>query len=147
LNPVRAGLVQDPGKYPWTSYPAYLGIKKTGMVDPGAILAQFSSQKGKAAEAYRNFMLGHLTDGHRQDLYKVEDQRFLGPEGFSAKVQRTANEKVRYIYDIPMAEIAVGVEKYFGISAILIGGLSRNREGALGRGIAGYLGGNLPGIP
>ena len=71
----------------------------------------------------------------------------MGPEGFSARVQRAANEKVRYIYDISMAEIVVGVEEYFGIGAGLIGGVNRNRMGALGRGIAGYLGRKLAGYP
>lgn len=147
LNPVRAGLVQDPLEYRWTSYSSYLGMEKTGIVNVDPILEQFSMEKGKAAEAYEKFVLEHIAAGHRQDLYKVEDQRFLGPEGFSGRVQCAAKEKVRYIYDIPMAEIVVGVEKYFGIGADLIGGLSRNREGALGRGIAGYLGRKLAGHP
>jgi putative transposase len=147
LNPVRAGLVQDPLEYRWTSYPSYLGMEERGIAEVEPILAQFSNEKGKAAEAYEKFVLEHIAAGHRQDLYKVEDQRFLGPEGFSARVQRAANEKVRYIYDISMAEIVVGVEEYFGISAGLIGGVNRNRMGALGRGIAGYLGRKLAGYP
>jgi putative transposase len=147
LNPVRAGLVQDPLEYRWTSYPSYLGMEKRGIAKVEPILVQFSNEKGKATEAYEKFVLEHIAAGHRQDLYKVEDQRFLGPEGFSARVQRAANEKVRYIYDISMAEIVVGVEEYFGIGAGLVGGVNRNRMGALGRGIAGYLGRKLAGHP
>ena len=147
LNPARAGLVQDPLEYRWTSYPSYLGMEKKGIVDVEPILAQFSIEKGKAADAYEKFVMEHIAVGHRQDFYKVEDQRFLGSEGFSERAQRGAKEKIRYIYDIPMGEIVVGVEKCFGIGGGLIGGLSRNREGALGRGIAGYLGRNLAGHP
>jgi chromosomal replication initiation ATPase DnaA len=90
-------------------------------------------------------VMERIAAGHRQDLYKVEDQRFLGPVGFSERVQRVANEKVRYIYDIPMGAIVDRVEQYFGIGPGVIGGLSRNRVGAWGRGITGYLGRKLAG--
>jgi putative transposase len=74
LNPVRAGLVQEPLGYRWTSYPSYLGMEKTGIVDAEPILARFSMEKGKGVRAYERFVMERIAAGHRQDLYKVEDQ-------------------------------------------------------------------------
>jgi REP element-mobilizing transposase RayT len=143
LNPIRAGLTQDPLEYRWSSYPSYVGREKREIVDRGPILSLFSTEVGKAAKAYEKFVLERMAEGHRQDLYKVEDQRFLGPEGFLEGIKRGEKEKVRYFYDLSMEEIVSGVEGVFGIAAGLIGGLTRNRVGAMGRGIAGYLGRKL----
>jgi len=111
------------------------------------VLAQFSSRRGKAIRAYEQYVLGHLGDGHQSEFYRVEDQRFLGSEGFSDSIERNAREKVEYIYDIPMGEIMTGVETCFGIPGGVIGGASRNRMGAWGRGIVSYPGRKLGRYP
>jgi hypothetical protein len=63
---------------------------------------------------------------HRSELNTVEDQGFLCLKGFPKKVPRSTKEKVRYIYDIPMDEIATDVESCIGIPEGVIEGLSRN---------------------
>jgi hypothetical protein len=50
-------------------------------------------------------VLDHMGDGHRGEFYKVEDQRFLGSEGFSDRIQRGAREKFEHIYDISLRDI------------------------------------------
>jgi hypothetical protein len=42
---------------------------------------------------YRRFVHEGLKDGHREDYYQVEDQRFLGAEKFAEKLKRKANEE------------------------------------------------------
>ena len=47
---------------------------------------------GKAA--YRNFVQEGLGEGHKEKYYEVEDQRFLGGEGFGETLRREAEGKV-----------------------------------------------------
>jgi len=147
LNPVRAGLVRHPMEYRWTSYGSYLNGGKMGIVDVEPVLGQFSAGKGKAVRAYERYVQEHMGDGHRGEFYKVEDQRFLGSEGFSDRIQRGAKEKVEHIYEISLGDMVDGVEMGFGIPVSVIRGMSRNRIGASGRSIVGYLGRKLAGYP
>ena len=89
----------------------------------------------------------HAELQHSIPNYKVEDQRFLGSEGFSDRIQRGAREKVEHIYDISLGDLVDGVEMGLGIPVSEIKGMSRNRIGASGRSIAGYLGRKLGGLP
>jgi putative transposase len=145
LNPVRAGLVRHPMEYRWTSYGSYLNGGKMGIVDVEPILRQFSADKGRAVQAYEQYVLDHIEDGHRGDFYKVEDQRFLGLEGFADKIQRGARERVEDIYAISLGDIVGEVEMRFGMPASVIRGMSRDRLGAFGRSIVGYLSRKLVG--
>ena len=147
LNPVRAGLVRHPMEYRWTSYGSYLNGGKEGIVDVEPVLGQFSAHKGKGVRAYEQYVVGHMGDGHRGEFYKVQDQRFLGSEGFSERIQRGVGEKGEHIYDISLGDIVEGVEMGLGIPVTVIKGMSRNRIGASGRSIAGYLGRKLGGYP
>jgi len=118
-----------------------------GIVDVEPVLGQFSGRKRKAVRAYEQYVLDHMGDGHRGEFYRVEEQRFLGPEGFSDRIQRGAKEKVEHIYEISLEDMMGGVEMDFGIPVSVIRGMSRNRMGTLGRSIVGYLGRKLGGYP
>lgn len=82
LNPVRAGLINDPNRYRWSSHRDYLrGESETGLaVDRG--LALWGSRRGQAMRAYRQFIRDGVTQGHRQEYYEVKEQRYLGDDGF-----------------------------------------------------------------
>ena len=41
-------------------------------------------------------MLDGITDGHRDDLYKVIDQRYLGDDGFVERVEEREPEKWKW---------------------------------------------------
>jgi len=58
-------------------------------------LGQFSTHKGKAVRAYEHqYVLDHIRDGSRGEFYKVEDQRFLGSEGFADGIQRESEKRL-----------------------------------------------------
>ena len=88
LNPVRAGLVDSPEDYPWSSHRIYLGVDKTGMIDPSFVLKQFSDGLSAARRSYESFVMEGSRQGRRDDLYKVSDQRILGDEAFRKEVFR-----------------------------------------------------------
>jgi REP element-mobilizing transposase RayT len=145
LNPVRAKLVKDPAEYPWSSYREYLKGGSGGLVDGSFVLSQFSGVKGRAIRAYERFVKGQMAVGHREDLYQVRDQRFLGDEGFVDRVVRERKDGLSYVYDISIQELVGRISSSFGISVATVCSMTRNREGAWGRGIVGYVGKKLCG--
>ena len=81
LNPVRAGVVERAGDWPWSSYRAVMG--KTGAPDWLAvedILALFHGQKGPARRAYARF----VADGVDVDPYADQTRAgLLGGDDFA----------------------------------------------------------------
>jgi len=56
-NPLRAGLVDHPKKYRWSSHRSYLSAKETwDWLHKQFILAMLASKPGKQRAAYRRFM-------------------------------------------------------------------------------------------
>jgi REP-associated tyrosine transposase len=82
LNPVRSGLVKEPGRYLYSGHKAYVEGKATEMIEPGPVLRMLG---GKAR--YREFVRDGIKDGHKEEYYEAEDQRFLGSAGFGEKLQ------------------------------------------------------------
>jgi len=94
LNPVRAGLVQRPQDYMWSSHGIYISVDKSGTIDPSLVLGQFSDDRAAARRSYRSFVMEEATQGRREDLYRVSDQRILGNETFQKQVYaRQGDEK------------------------------------------------------
>ncbi len=82
LNPVRAAMVKEPERYDYSGHRAYLEGKATEVIDPRKVLGLMG---GKAH--YRAFVRDGMEQGHQEEYYEVEDQRFLGAEGFGEKLQ------------------------------------------------------------
>jgi REP element-mobilizing transposase RayT len=140
LNPVRGKLVKDPSEYPWSSYREYLRGGKGGLVDSSFVLSQFSGVRARAIRDYVRFVENQIFVGHREDLYRVRGQRFLGGEDFVERVLRGRKDKPSYTYDLSIQELVAHVGSVFDISVETICSMSRNREGAWGRGMVGYVG-------
>jgi putative transposase len=145
LNPVRAGLVNDPMDYRYTSYGVYVKGEEDELVDTGFVLAQFSDTRDSAVRGYGRFVNDRIDQGHRKEFYEVRDQRFLGEDGFVEQVSRGHGEEDPFIYDITIVEIVSAVSSVLEISPDLIYSGSRNRQGALGRAVVGYVGRRLAG--
>ena len=57
LNPVRAGLVEDPAEWPWSSYRACAGLDfPPRFLALGELLALFAADPRDATNAYRDFV-------------------------------------------------------------------------------------------
>ena len=81
LNPVRAGAVERPGDWPWSSYRAIVGRKRPHpSLSTKWILKQFSGDRGKAQKEYRNFVLEGIGKG--SIWAGVKGQVFLGGVAF-----------------------------------------------------------------
>ena len=111
LNPVRAAMVKEPEQYLHSGHRAYLRGKATEVIDPRKVLGLLG---GKAR--YRGFIRDGLTEGHKEEYYEVEDQRFLGAEGFGEKLQ-DQHEGPRVKRRRPLDKVAEELCENIGIGA------------------------------
>ena len=88
LNPVRAGMVDAPEQWPWSSYRAMIGAApapKWLAVD--GLLSQFGSARDQARRRYRAF----VREGVGRDIWQgLRQQIYLGDEAFVKRVQAKA---------------------------------------------------------
>jgi putative transposase len=119
LNPVRAGIVEAPEEYPWSSHQSYLQQdNKTSVVDTESVLGMLSEDKRAANYLYIAFM-GADVSIPREDVYRTVEQRILGDEHFIEKVRKESNVKVqatRRDREYTLDEIAGAIEGAYGIS-------------------------------
>src|SRR5688500_1303752 len=103
LNPVRAGLVDNPEAYPHSGHRAYLADDVLSLIDAGAVLSMLG---GPAA--YRRFVLAGMDAGHDERYYQTEDQRFLGARPAAQRTGQAAQPAVlpRRPLDLVFTELA-----------------------------------------
>ena len=88
LNPVRAGLAKRPEGYAHSGHRRYLIDGPANIIDARPILELLGGKK-----AYERFVLDGMSEDHNEEYYAVEDQRFLGEEGFGEEISREAGER------------------------------------------------------
>ena len=93
LNPGRLKVPDDPWRYRWSSYGAYLGKASPVKIDSEEVLSRFGSNLGAARREYQRFMEEGLRQGHDEKYYETIDQRFLGEEKFIIKVAERTEAK------------------------------------------------------
>ena len=92
LNPVRAGMVDDPMEWPWSSYRATAGrVRSPPWLTTDAILSGFGRRKGEARKAYRRFV--HEGIGSESIWSGLNRQVFLGNDRFVERMQRTLGDE------------------------------------------------------
>jgi putative transposase len=88
LNPVRAGMVESPEQWPWSSYRAMMGqapVPKWLAVD--GLLSQFGANREGARRHYQKFVLNGVGKGIWGGL---RQQIYLGDETFVQRMQAKA---------------------------------------------------------
>jgi putative transposase len=68
LNPVRAGMVSDPGGYPWSSYRANALGQANAMLSPHALFFALATDDARRGEVYRDLFRTALQDAPLADL-------------------------------------------------------------------------------
>lgn len=90
LNPVRAGMVKHPGKYPWSSYRAMVGeAPPPRWLATDALLGQFGRRRAEARRRYREFVLQGI--GQTTLWAALRQQIYLGDERFVERMQAKAD--------------------------------------------------------
>lgn len=145
LNPVRAGIVEKPDDYRWTSYAVHIGKKvEKALVDAGDTLSLFSDEKGGAIKAYKDFVEAGM--GSEDSPFKGLDGGIvLGAKRFKEKVARMLGKlkadgelpHVKRLRDTVSIERVVSVcSTYYGTTAE---NLTRRSRGKAERRVAIYL--------
>jgi putative transposase len=134
LNPVRSKMVQTAEDYRYSGHRVYADGQGSEVLEPSRVLEMLG---GKAQ--YRKFLLEGSKDGHRDEYYQVEDQRFLGPEGFSKKLKNKANEEEIARTKRPLIAALRNAAREFAIKTEVLGGSDRSWEVSRARALIGYV--------
>jgi REP element-mobilizing transposase RayT len=139
LNPVRAKMAKSPEDYAWTGHLSYLGRGERPLIDEDCVLEQFNDKKPLGRRGYRQFVWEGISGGHDEKYYQVKDQRYLGENSFVERVEKEEKERQSWVYELPLAAISEEISIAIGIPGDKLYSRRRDREGARGRGIVGYL--------
>ncbi len=91
LNPVRAGIVDAPKAWRWSSYLATTGkAKPPPWLAADALLAHFADDRAVAVRRYRRFVAQGM--GAESIWTKLNRQVFLGDDDFVARMQALRRE-------------------------------------------------------
>jgi putative transposase len=140
LNPVRAKVVKEPEAYRWTGHLSYLGRGGADdLIDEAFVLDQFSGKRSLGRRRYRQFVREGISSGHEEKYYRVKDQRYLGEDSFVERIEKDRKGLRSWVYEVPLAAISEETSIAIGITREKLYSMRRDREGARGRGIVGYL--------
>jgi hypothetical protein len=88
LNPLRGGMVKDLLRYPWSSYPYYIGLKKKpSWLETEDILGYFGQEGGRAQRKYRGYVEEAIGIELKDPLATVFASTFLGGQDFINQVR------------------------------------------------------------
>jgi REP element-mobilizing transposase RayT len=153
LNPVEAGVVKIPSEYPWSSYPAYIGLaKRPAWLHTGQSLRMIGQRR--VQERYRAFVeLG--VDGETARFYAAKKASpILGGDAFRKQVLEDRRghcevPEARRLRPAPgLPDIVDAVAEVYGVARETIMTASRGR-GAKNpaRAMALYVSRKLAGAP
>jgi hypothetical protein len=107
LNPLRARMVADPARYPWSGHRAYLGLASTPWLTTDVALRLFGNEMGAAREAYRRFVLQGINRSPDRDVLTArrDEPRILGDDRFLAGLKLSWRPRDRRGVDELMDQI------------------------------------------
>jgi putative transposase len=96
LNPVRAGLVDDPARYPWSSHRFHLGLEPSSLLSPHGEYVQLGSDPASRALAYRALFESPMPATQVDEIREHANRgRALGRPLFHAALQKALGRCVR----------------------------------------------------
>ena len=134
LNPIRANMVKKTDEYPYSGHRHYLEGRASEVLEAGPVLDML----GGRAE-YRRFVQEGLKDGHREEYYRVEDQRFLGAEEFAQKLKRKSNEEEIPVRKKPLSVAFRRAARAMAVEPQVLEGADRGWEVSQSRALVGYV--------
>lgn len=96
MNPVRAGMVDHPGKYRWSSYGLNANGKPNNMLTPHPLYLSLSNDRADREHAYRELFRSHLDKNELHCVREALNQELvLGREDFKDKIEAMLNRQSR----------------------------------------------------
>lgn len=95
LNPVRAGLVQDPAEYPWSSHQHYVGRRTDRLVTPHPLYWELGNTPFARDQAYAELVRTGISRQQEQALTDSALRGWaLGEADYVADLQRRTERRV-----------------------------------------------------
>ncbi len=112
LNPLRAGMVNQPEDWPWSSYLAMIGeVSVPPWLEVDWLLGQFASQRKRAIQAYRRFV--REGQGLPRPWDQVQHQLLLGDEAFVEQYKYQKHpEDLREVSKAQRRSMALSLNEY-----------------------------------
>jgi REP element-mobilizing transposase RayT len=137
LNPVRAGLVENPADYAWSGHRAYLGKETLPWLETDWVLSQFGKRLKTCRKRYEAFVRAGQEEGYRQAFHQGgEEGRVLADDRF---LDRVLGKRVPTFPAVSLAEIVACVSEAYGVGEEALRGPSRNRVACEARAVIGWL--------
>ena len=154
LNPVRAGIVNSPEEFKWSSYRCYLGLKKNSFINTDWLLSQFNNRdREQACLQYKTFVEKGITKKIKNPLEDTYAGFVLGSKSFTKSILENIKDKeisseipfeINQYLNLKISDIKEVVLKEYGIKEE---DLFRRRSDAKPLKIALYLARKLTDFP
>lgn len=127
LNPLRAGMVEAIGDYPWCSHQAYLTGGPPDWLTINWVLSAFGESLGDARRQYARFMRRDYPASVVQQFRAGSDadQRVLGDDAF---ITSLALDMTQPSAQQTLAELSHGICQKHGVTLDVLKSLSRERK-------------------
>jgi putative transposase len=147
LNPVRAGLVQRPEQWAWSSYPGYRDARRAqSWIAHDVMLAAWQGEQGgrDPRAAYVRFVEAGLENPPPSPFREAFGGWILGSERFVARLRSQAGPiatnpplaEARQLAGLDPKRILAAVAEFYGLEAT---SLSRRHDPHLARAVAAWL--------
>jgi putative transposase len=94
LNPVRAGIVAEPGEYPWSSYAANVTGKGDTLVSPHPLYLALGRTDGECRQAYRRLFERDIDPAAIDEIREATQKGWpLGDGQFRGEVARISGRR------------------------------------------------------
>jgi REP-associated tyrosine transposase len=96
LNPVRAGIVEHPRLYPWSSYHAHAHGQMDSLIEDHPLYLGLGNSEPARHEAYRELFKTHLDETTVDLIREVTNKAWpLGDERFREQIETALQRRTR----------------------------------------------------
>jgi len=96
MNPVRAGMVEHPGEYRWSSYQYNAQGNPDALLSPHPLYARLGKTDAEQRHAYRELFRHHLDYSTLHDIREALNQELvLGRDDFKTKIEAMTKRQTR----------------------------------------------------
>jgi putative transposase len=96
LNPVRAGMVNDPADYTWSSYQCNALGRRSELLTPHPLYQELGKNNTERQSAYRKLSRYHIEGKLLDDIRQSANKGLvLGSERFTAEIEASTGKRLK----------------------------------------------------
>lgn len=97
LNPVRAGMVDSPEKYKWSSYRYKVGIEHSDWIDLDPCYQSLGKSESECEQHYKEWVQGHIPDEEwRMIRQSIQRGQLTGSDRFIEEVEKKIGRRIEF---------------------------------------------------